>query len=63
MTTISQRLEEGTTVLMDGATGTELERNGVPMNSIAWSGPRRSNRSRTSFAKFISITFAPAPKL
>ncbi len=38
MTTISQRLKEGTTVVMDGATGTELERHGVPMNSIAWSG-------------------------
>lgn len=38
MSTIVERLEEGRTVLLDGATGTELERRGVPMNSIAWSG-------------------------
>ena len=38
MSTIAERLDEGRTVLLDGATGTELERRGVPMNGIAWSG-------------------------
>ena len=38
MSTIEERLEEGRTILLDGATGTELERRGVPMNGIAWSG-------------------------
>ena len=38
MSTIAERLDEGRTILLDGATGTELERRGVPMNGIAWSG-------------------------
>lgn len=38
MTTISERLEEGRTILMDGATGTELQSRGVPMDGVAWSG-------------------------
>ena len=38
MTTISERLKEGRPILLDGATGTELQSRGVPMNSVAWSG-------------------------
>jgi len=38
MTSISERLNAGHPILMDGATGTELERREVPMNSVAWSG-------------------------
>lgn len=38
MSTIAERLDEDRTILLDGATGSELERRGVPMNSIAWSG-------------------------
>ena len=38
MTTISERLEESRPILLDGATGTELQSRGVPMNSVAWSG-------------------------
>ncbi len=38
MTSISERLNAGRPILMDGATGTELERRDVPMNSVAWSG-------------------------
>ena len=33
-----QQLEADQIVLIDGATGTELQRRGVPMNEIAWSG-------------------------
>jgi len=33
-----QQLEADQIVLMDGATGTELQRRGVPMDKIAWSG-------------------------
>jgi len=33
-----EQLEAGEVVLMDGATGTELQRRGVPMDKIAWSG-------------------------
>ena len=33
-----QQLEADQIVLIDGATGTELERRGVPMDEIAWSG-------------------------
>lgn len=38
MTTISERLEDDRAILMDGATGTELESRGVSMHGIAWSG-------------------------
>ena len=38
MDTISQRLEQGRPILLDGATGTELQSRGVPMNNVAWSG-------------------------
>ncbi len=33
-----QQLEADQIVLIDGATGTELERRGVPMDKVAWSG-------------------------
>lgn len=33
-----QRLDADEIVLIDGAMGTELQRRGVPMNKIAWSG-------------------------
>ena len=34
---IEEKLQQGQIVLLDGATGTELEKRGVPMNSKAWS--------------------------
>ena len=36
---LKQRLDEGRVVVLDGGTGTELERRGVPMDSKAWCGP------------------------
>ena len=33
-----QQLEADQIVLIDGATGTELQRRGVPMDMVAWSG-------------------------
>ncbi len=36
---IKARLEDGRVVILDGGTGTELERRGVPMNGKAWCGP------------------------
>jgi S-methylmethionine-dependent homocysteine/selenocysteine methylase len=33
---VAARLAEGGTVLLDGATGTELQRRGVPMDGAAW---------------------------
>ena len=38
MTTITQRLTDNRPLLLDGATGTELEYRGVPMNDDIWSG-------------------------
>lgn len=35
---IRQRLDRGEMVILDGGTGTELERRGVPMNEAAWCG-------------------------
>ena len=37
MTSLQERLERGEILLLDGATGTELERRGVPMDQVAWS--------------------------
>ena len=34
-----RRLQSGGIVILDGGTGTELERRGVPMNAEAWCGP------------------------
>ena len=36
---IDRRLRDGGIVILDGGTGTELERRGVPMNPDAWCGP------------------------
>ena len=36
--TWQERLERGQIVLLDGGTGTELQRRGVPMSASAWSG-------------------------
>jgi len=36
---IQHRLEQGGVILLDGGTGTELERRGVPMDTEAWCGP------------------------
>lgn len=36
--TWQQRLEADQILLIDGATGTELQRRGVPMDELAWSG-------------------------
>ena len=35
---LQKRIAAGDTVLLDGGTGTELERRGVPMNERAWCG-------------------------
>jgi S-methylmethionine-dependent homocysteine/selenocysteine methylase len=37
MKSIEKKLQKNQLVLLDGATGTELEKRGVPMNSKAWS--------------------------
>lgn len=34
---LERRLQEGGLVLLDGGTGTELERRGVPMDGVVWS--------------------------
>ena len=36
---LKQRLDHGGIVILDGGTGTELERRGVPMDQHAWCGP------------------------
>lgn len=38
MTTLSDRLAAGERILLDGATGTDIERRGVPMVDGAWCG-------------------------
>ena len=37
METLAERLDRGEVILLDGGTGTELERRGVPMDRAAWS--------------------------
>ena len=36
---LKQRLDAGDVIVLDGGTGTELERRGVPMSPEAWCGP------------------------
>ena len=36
---LKQRLDAGEVVILDGATGTELQRRGAPMDPAAWCGP------------------------
>jgi len=36
---LKQRLDAGEVVILDGPTGTELQRRGAPMDSAAWCGP------------------------
>jgi S-methylmethionine-dependent homocysteine/selenocysteine methylase len=38
VSSLGQRLARGDVVILDGGTGTELERRGVPMDGQAWSG-------------------------
>jgi homocysteine S-methyltransferase len=38
MSTLADRLARREVIILDGATGTELDRRGVPMNDVAWSG-------------------------
>ena len=35
--TLQERIAQGEVIILDGGTGTELERRGVPMDSTAWS--------------------------
>ncbi len=47
MTDLSARLAGGELILLDGATGTELERRGVPMDVAAWSAAALLSHSET----------------
>jgi len=38
MASLEQKLAKGEVLILDGGTGTELERRGVPMHGVAWSG-------------------------
>ncbi|MFQ5983965.1 MAG: homocysteine S-methyltransferase family protein [Alphaproteobacteria bacterium] len=38
MTTLQERIERKDVIILDGAMGTELQRRGVPMHHVAWSG-------------------------
>ncbi len=44
---LSARIAAGELILLDGATGTELERRGVPMDSDAWSAAALLTHPRT----------------
>lgn len=35
---IRDRLDQGAVIILDGATGTELQRRGAPMDPAAWCG-------------------------
>src|SRR5262249_10425272 len=50
VTSLRQRLEQGDIVILDGAMGTELQRRGVPMDGIAWSGVALATHPETVLA-------------
>ena len=37
MEALLKRIDNGDVIILDGATATELDRRGVPMDSVAWS--------------------------
>lgn len=43
---IKQRLDAGEVVILDGPTGTELQRRGAPMDPAAWCGPATLGNDR-----------------
>lgn len=69
---IKSKLDNGDTVLLDGGTGTEIERLGVAMNDVGWCGvahveqPEVVRRVHESYIRagadvIIANTFATAP--
>ncbi|NBW92495.1 MAG: homocysteine S-methyltransferase family protein, partial [Actinobacteria bacterium] len=42
---MKQRLDAGEVIVLDGATGTELQRRGVEMSPEAWCGPATLNNA------------------
>ena len=42
---IKSRLDAGETIVLDGATGTELQRRGATMDPASWCGPASLNNS------------------
>ena len=36
MEQLRQRIAQGDVIILDGGTGTELDRRGVPMHGVAW---------------------------
>ena len=38
MKRLEKRIKRGEVIILDGGTGTELEKRGVPMNGDAWNG-------------------------
>ena len=36
---LKSRIDHGDIIVLDGATGTELQRRGAPMDPAAWCGP------------------------
>ena len=45
MTSLQQRLERGDVIILDGGTGTERQRRGVPMHSVAWGAAAMATHS------------------
>jgi S-methylmethionine-dependent homocysteine/selenocysteine methylase len=47
MSALAKRLERHDPVILDGATGTELQRRGVPMSEVAWSATALKEHAET----------------
>ena len=52
MEQLQERIDRGEIIILDGATGTELDRRGVPMHGVAWSawapGPGGTRHTNTA---------------
>jgi S-methylmethionine-dependent homocysteine/selenocysteine methylase len=57
---IAAKLARGAVVVLDGATGTELQRRGVPMDDAAWCALATVSTASCSVA-CTRTTSAPAP--
>ena len=60
---LKERLSAGGQIILDGATGSELERRGVPMDENAWCSPSVTTHSETLKAIHKDYIFAGAEVL
>ncbi|MFM9137185.1 MAG: hypothetical protein ACKOQZ_03380, partial [Actinomycetota bacterium] len=60
---LKQRLDSGEVIVLDGATGTELQRRGAHMSPEAWCGPASLEANSTPIHGGVSLDVARMDKV